>query len=35
MKRLVDYFETDLNRIVEIVIAMPDGEHKTEFLQVN
>ena len=35
MKRIVEHFETDLNKIVELVLAMPDNDHKKEFIQVN
>ena len=35
MERIVDHFETDLNKIIELVLAMPDDQHKKEFIQVN
>ena len=35
MERIVDNFETDLNKIIELVLAMPDHQDKKEFIQVN
>ena len=35
MERIVDHFATDLDKIIELVLAMPDDKHKKQFIQVN
>ena len=35
MERIVGHFETDLNKIIELVLAIPDDQYKKEFIQVN